>query len=877
MTPFIDDNLVAEFLAESREHLNAIEPDLLAMERLGGAVEAETLNRVFRAIHSIKGGSGFFAFEPLKRLSHAMEGVLMRLRDRQMALGPEVLDPLFSGIDRIRAMLDDVGACDQVPIDRELSQLESLLVAQGVNPQAQVRATTMDAQHLEYDLDAELVRAALQHGRAFYHASAYLHRDIQARGISPMEFLKNALSVGLVLDAFSDIQHGPTLENCLEVDLSVTILFATVLEPDLAALSLSLPRDQVTLLDLGPFKSQFMPQPQPAEPAPVQDLPVETGPKPGLDLAGHETLRVRLDLLTTTMNQAGELVLGRNQLLRALASHARKIPGLSAILQHINQVTSELQEGIMQMRMQPIGTVFNRFPRVVRDLARQLDKQIEVTIQGAEVELDKTIIEMLADPLTHLIRNCADHAIETPARRRTVGKDPQGLIHLHAYHESGQVNIEITDDGQGIDPQKVLMKAVDRGLITPVQAAQMTERDLINLVFAPGFSTADAVSDLSGRGVGMDVVRTNVEKLGGTVELESQLGFGTKVLLRLPLTLAIIPSMIVGVGAQRFAIPQVNVLEFVWVRAADVARRIERVHGAEVLRLRDQLLPLIHLADLLGLDRTFVDPRTRTLGPDRRSNLADRRTAEGRDSEGPDRRQHWRSDFNIVVLRFGPHPFGVVVDRLMDFEEIVVKPLSGFLTLCRCFSGATILGDGSVIMILDVGGIVSKAGLRFTELQAEGRRRAQEADQRARAAAGRRRAIILCEAGPGECFGIPQEKVLRLERVATSAIQHMGDQEFVDYRGESLPLVRLDRLMAVHPVPPTNRDVYLVLPKMGRAPVAGIVISRILDALEADVELQPATLKGPGILGSAMFQGRHTLFLDPVDVVQASGVVEVGS
>jgi len=526
------------------------------------------------------------------------------------------------------------------------------------------------------------------------------------------------------------------------------------------------------------------------------------------------------------------------------------------------------------------------------------------------VELDKSIVELLTDPLTHIIRNCADHAIEMPAERAKAKKNPTGQLLLHAYHQGGQVIIAITDDGRGIDPRNVLAKALAKGIIKESQAREMTDREIVNLVFAPGFSTAETVSDISGRGVGMDVVRSNTEKLGGHVELETQTGVGTTVLLRLPLTLAIIPSMIVGVGGNRFAIPQVNVVEFVWVRAADVARRIERVHGAEVLRLRSRILPLVQLADILGIPRTYVDVNTGERLANRREDLLDRRNLAGdpppveqieeRPAEpqprkgkkasrkappvetpsprGQDRRQDWRSDYNIVVLRLGSNQFGVVVDELYDIEEIVVKPLSEFVQACKSFSGATIMGDGRVIMILDAGGLVTQAHLHFADLQAEEKLRVEEEKRKAAVAASKRRSVIVCAGAPGEYFAIPQDQIMRLEKIQTSDIQMLGDRPFVDYRGHGLPLIHLDQIIEVKPVDPELKEVFVVIPKViERGAVtqakAGIVISDIIDALDVEVELEPVKVKGPGILGSAILHHNLTLFLEPLELLRAEGLM----
>jgi len=903
MASIVDESIISDFVAESRDHLNAIEPDLLTMERAeqgGAGLSKDLLNRVFRAIHSIKGGAGFLAFEGLKGLSHVMEGVLMQVRDGHLGVGPELMDAVFAGMDRLRAMLDDIQASDRISCAAETARFKAILEGQGLDQGAQVKARSheVEGRRREFDLDRESVKSALAHGMNLFHATAMLRRDIKDKGITPLAFLNNALTVGQCLDAYIDLVEVADLEHCLEQDLPVTLLFGSVLESDLAAMALGLPPAQVAMLDMKALRRQLKPAAKAAAPAPVamptpapapvepafEAHPEEPVADPSAPRAakaadnGPETLRVRVELLTGLMNQAGELVLSRNQLLRAVSGRVREIPGLAAILQNISQVTSELQEGIMQTRMQPIGTVFNRFPRIIRDMARQLGKQIDIRIQGAEVELDKSIVELLTDPLTHIIRNCADHAIEMPDERRRMKKNPVGQLLLHAYHQGGQVIIAITDDGRGIDPRKVAAKAVAKGIVTEAQAREMTDRELVNLVFAPGFSTAETVTDISGRGVGMDVVRANTEKLGGHVELETQAGVGTTVLLRLPLTLAIIPSMIVGVGCDRFAIPQVNVVEFVWVRAADVSRRIERVHGAEVLRLRSRLLPLVRLADVLGVPRTFPDPEHGERVPDRRQELADRRGLPLDEARAPERRTDWRSDYNIVVLRLGSNQFGMVVDELFDIEEIVVKPLPEFVQTCKCFSGATIMGDGRVIMILDAGGLMAGAHLHFTDLQAEEKLRQEEEKRRAAAAAARRHSVIVCTGARDEFFAIPQDRIMRLEKLSTADIQLVGDREFMDYRGHGLPLIRLDQLLQVKPVAGELKEVFVVIPKVLEhgvvtQAVAGIVISDIIDALDVEVELEPVKVQGAGILGAAILQHHFTLFLEPLELLRAGGLL----
>ncbi len=411
-----------------------------------------------------------------------------------------------------------------------------------------------------------------------------------------------------------------------------------------------------------------------------EEVKAETGGKtPEAKAGGLSDGNIRVDvvLLDKLMNLVGELVLARNQILQFNA--VQKDTTFLSTSQRLNLITTELQEGVMKTRMQPIGNVWSRFPRVVRDLAMACGKEVRIEMEGKETDLDKTIIEAIKDPLTHLVRNSVDHGIEPPEVRRQRGKPAEGRLFLRAFHEGGQVNIEIADDGAGIEPEKLKRKALERGLISQEQAARMAEREALNLIFLPGFSTAAKVSNISGRGVGMDVVKTNIEKIGGTVDLHSQPGRGTTIKIKIPLTLAIIPALVVTSGGDRYAIPQVSLLELVRLDGEQARKGIERIHGAPVYRLRGHLLPLVYLNRQLGVES-------------RRGDAADEAV-------------------NIVVLQAGERHFGLVVDGINDTEEIVVKPLGKQLKGVSVFAGATIMGDGQVALILDVLGIAQSAGV----------------------------------------------------------------------------------------------------------------------------------------------------------------------
>ncbi len=599
----------------------------------------------------------------------------------------------------------------------------------------------------------------------------------------------------------------------------------------------------------------------------------------------HETsLRVHVSLLDQLMTLAGELVLSRNQLLQSIASGDQRNSETAG--QRIDLITSELQEAIMLTRMQSIGNVFNKFPRVVRDLAQSLGKQIELTLEGKEVELDKTIIEAIGDPLTHLVRNSVDHGIETPAIRKQAGKTATGQIFLKAYHEAGQVNIEITDDGKGLDGGKLAAKALEKGLITEDQAKLMSVRDKVNLIFLPGFSTAEKVTDVSGRGVGMDVVKTNLDQLGGIIDIDSELGKGTTIRIKLPLTLAIIPCQIVLTGGERYAIPQVNLEELLRIPADQVRSRIERVGDADVVRLRGNLLPLIRLSDVIEVDPIFMDPDTGATQPDRRKSLSDRRSKKsslfGEENETlkavehsdstpnrrntEERRYHAGSALNIVVVSTGAMKYGLVVDELNDSEEIVVKPLGRDLKKCKGYAGATIMGDGRVALILDVSNLAKMAGL--TSLEASSRAaEIAAAEQEAVRACQDKQALLIFRSAEDEQFAAPLNLVERIEKIKRTDIENLGGKQVIKYRGGTLPLFSIDEVAMVKPMAELENMLVIVFNVAKRE--VGLLAMGPVDAQETNLTIDGVTLRQEGIMGSAIINDRTTLLVDIYEIVKA--------
>jgi two-component system chemotaxis sensor kinase CheA len=538
------------------------------------------------------------------------------------------------------------------------------------------------------------------------------------------------------------------------------------------------------------------------------------------------SLRVDVGLLDKLMNLVGELVLARNQILQFTATHTSS--SFVSATGRLNLVTSELQEGVMKTRMQPIGNIWSKFPRIVRDLATTCGKQVRIEMEGKETDLDKTIIEAIKDPLTHVVRNSVDHGIEPPDERIAKGKPAEGRMLLRAFHEGGQINIEISDDGAGINPAKLRDKALQRGLISNEQARAMNDHELIRLVFLPGFSTAEHITNVSGRGVGMDVVKTNIERIGGQVDIQSVLGEGTTLKIKIPLTLAIIPALMVASGGDRYAIPQVSLLELVRLGAEQTRTEIERVNDALFYRLRGNLLPLVYLQRALSVE------------------------ARG-DSEVT----------NIVVLKAGDRQFGLVVEAIHDTEEIVVKPLGKQLKGVSVFAGATIMGDGNVALILDVLGIAQRAKVVSDARDgARSEARRVESDHAVDV-----QPLLLFRVGKHERMAIPLNLVARLEEFQPEAIEQSGGREVVQYRDAIMPLVSLSRFFGGAGV--VDEGVRQIIVFRDGARNVGLVVDQILDIVSEPMVVQRMSTR-KGVLGAAVLQQKVTDLVDVQTIIQAS-------
>ncbi len=523
------------------------------------------------------------------------------------------------------------------------------------------------------------------------------------------------------------------------------------------------------------------------------------------------------------MNLVGELVLARNQILQVGARVDE--PGFLNAAQRINLVTTELQQQVMKTRMQPIGNVWSKLPRVVRDLAMVCGKQVRVEMNGKDTELDRTILEAIKDPLTHIVRNAIDHGIEEPGARAGKGKPKTGTLSLRAYHEGGQVNIEVSDDGAGLNFDAIRTKAVERQLISAERASRLSDYELAQLVFLPGFSTAAKVTNVSGRGVGMDVVKTNIEKIGGVVDLLANPGSGTTVKIRIPLTLAIVPAIIVSSAHQRFAIPQTNLLEMLRFDEEEVKTAVEIIDGAAVYRLRGRLLPIVNLGHALGLgEQSFKN-----------------------------------GALNLIVLQAGDDQFGLVVDEVGDTEEIVVKPLGKELKGITSFAGATIMGDGRVALILDVVGLAEQA--KVSQRGAEHTTRTSERNDTVTERKDQR-SLVIFGLEDGGSMAVPLSEVARLEEFPRQRVEQVGDSFVVQYRGEVLPLITLGSMPE-----DTGGLIRVIVYSFGDRSI-GFVVSRIIDVIDEAVRVENCAVRD-GVDGAAIVQGKVTEILDVEGVIRS--------
>lgn len=754
--------ILEEFVIESKEGLESIEDDFLTLEKTKDAPDLNLVNKIFRAIHSIKGASGFLGLQKISKLSHIMENLISKIRDQTILPESLYVDALLEGVDLLNVMLDDIKNTEQVDTDSALKKLHELLAS--VDPNSQNQPTEAS---LPTDKSEE-----------------------QPGDPTPeMDDLQKAVLAELMGDLGQESD-----ENKKE--------------------------DAVTK---APDQSNTAPPPTKAKEK-----------KEKSDTKKTETIRINVELLDKLMRMAGELVLVRNQQLQ----HVDRSDAISrSISQKLDVVTTELQESIMKTRMQPIGNIFGKFPRVIREMSKMLGKKLEVNSTGNDVELDKTILESLADPLTHLIRNSCDHGVEMPEDRIKVGKPEESTIFLHAYHEGGLINIKIVDDGKGINLDAVKNKVIEKGLKTEQEISEMTQKELANLITLPGLSTAQKVTDISGRGVGMDVVRTSIEKLGGSMEIETEEGKGTTILLKLPLTLAIIPSLLIRVDNERFAIPQISLEELVCLYDEDIYNKFEIADKQTVYRLRGQLLPVIQLKDILSQNKSFSEE-------DKANYIHRYQESKNEPCKG--------KSLTFAVLKLGNNRFGLIMDEVLGSEEIVVKPMHPSLKQLSCYSGSTVLGDGKVALILDIEGISRFAGVSYHQTRSDSKNNQQKQCENTQS-------VLLFKSGAEEQLAVPLDQIKRIQPILPEKFEKAGQHTFINVDDTPTRIVKINDFIPLSACQ-ESKEMFLILPK-DQHPF-GLLISSLVNIQNVTNDLNTESFQSKGLLGSALVNDQMTLFVD---------------
>lgn len=883
------DDLLNEFLTETFESIEVVDVELVELEK--DPNNKSVLDNIFRLVHTIKGTCGFLGLPRLEAVAHSGENVLGKFRDGEMDVTPEAVTLILSALDRIKEILEGLEQTQEEPAGDDSEIINQLnAMAEGKAPsEVKVDDSVRLVERVEAPIEVSDVRpsvpgeATLDELEAAFMAAPGPEEDEleeEAAVSSKLESIGGLETISVLSHLFhnrvcsdasmKDLLKGADLRKSKKAleDFLITSLENNACAEDIVESSFAefikkgILEDQfynttkhfesvleevgVSALDAEFLKEIYTQTSVKILPAAKKNIKVAAEPEKSADVTknagaskegsiANQSIRVAVDVLDNLMNMVSELVLTRNQLMqisRRAGDNEFDIP-----LQRLSQCTTELQEGVMKTRMQPIGNAWSKLPRIIRDLQMELGKKIELQMLGADTELDRQVLELIKDPLTHMIRNSADHGIEKIEDRVAVGKKETGTIRLNAFHEGGQIIIEISDDGAGLPVDKLKEKALANNLATEEELAEMSDQQIQRFIFHAGFSTAQQVTSVSGRGVGMDVVRTNIEKIGGTIELKSTEGKGTTFFIKIPLTLAIVSALIVESGSERFAIPQISVLEL--VRASnDSNHTIEYINSTPVLRLRDRLLPLLHLNTILGFQNE--------------ESVEVEENAEVKETNATEEEVSPNEDF-IIITQVGDFTFGIIVDQVFDTEEIVVKPMAPLLRDLSVFSGNTILGDGTVIMILDPNGIANEANEAMSDIAD------QYGDTDEEASVSKfndKEAILLFRAGGDTKRAVPLSLVSRLEEIDVSKIEDSEGAKMVQYRGKLMPLVLINDL---YNIKSEGRQPMLVFTDDDKA--MGIIVDEISDIKEDQLNVE-LNSNAVGQLGTAIIDGIATEVID---------------
>jgi len=917
-----EQDMTNDFVEEANELLASIEEDFLLLEKQKDNPDIELINKLFRAVHTIKGTSGFLGLKNIGKVAHVMETVMSKIRDDKLKPESNYIDALLSGADLLKKMTANILESNDTNIEQVYERINSI-INEIENSQSSISTTELQdeqsnniAEHNAQDNFDEKPTVDEKNSKALNfdnkHANEFVldAKKIISAIEKDVKLLNTQLSnpsISLInkvyraIDTFKSTSELLNLHNLFKTAELINILLLQIrnhqiipeekhIEIILQAIDkINTMLDDISYsndMDLNDFINEFTkiindkktynkPIIENNRGIPEKDfVQVEDNIENNtnaVDLSPENkdiliinppevsnTIRIHINVLDKLMRLAGELVLVRNQQIINIRQSGEINRG---IIQKLDKVTTELQETIIQTRLQPIASLFGKFPRVIRELNRKLNKEIVLKLSGSEVEMDKTILELLAGPLTHLVRNAGDHGIETTEERIRFGKPARGKIELNAYHEGSFVIIEVTDDGKGINPELIKKSAFRLGMKTETEMLKMNDTEVLNLVLLPGFTTAKEISDISGRGVGMDVVKESVEKVNGTIEIQSKIGTGTTVYLKVPLTLAIIQCLVITSEGNYYAIPQINLEELITLYDEDIDEHVENTGDQEIFMLRNNLLPIIRLNECLQHQQKLTTKNKREIIDKYNQNNGihdlDYSPDNNQYSSKPQSRE-----LHFAVLKFGKHKYGLIFDNIIGTEEIVVKPMHPVVKNLKIYSGATIMGNGKVALILDVENIAVHSSIDFNASDAfasKNKTKHQEQEKES---------ILLFRAGTEEQFALALPLVKRVDQIKYSAIQKAGNEEFYIKDNIPIKIIRLDSLINVS-VCEENEDMFLVLPKFSAKP-CGILASNIIDIKNIHINVDTSTYVANGIMGTDIIEQKLTLFLDLYTIIELS-------
>jgi len=843
-----------DFVTEAKTHVEKVEAAFLDAPTLAGDYAA--MNSVFRAAHSLKGTAGFFSLKKIVSVAHELESVFLQIQDGKLKISDDMVDTVLSSIDCLNDLIDHTGDDSEIFIEDVLKDLRNY--SQSEEPDdPEIKEIPFDLTNNETQ---EKIQNAVKHGHKIYYVHINFNKELGRYFHNPRELLDNFFSVGSVIEAIIKNHGEGNKQNFVLKDkdilqifegmaellttsetFTLDLLVTSILEFDLFSIAIEIDKGHIRLLHK---ETIFGSEASPASPLNLPEKQAGTEEKgqkkiPDHD-EGHFFIRLDITVINGLLDLANEMILTRNQLFSSIAGYEKTITGLPPILQDLNRLTSEIQEKVMYTRMQPIGVVFSKFPRIIRDTAKSLGKNISVEIPANEVTLDKYMLEALTDPITQLVKNSADHGLESTERRIALGKPAKGVITLNAHIRDGFAVIEVIDDGGGIDADALRKKALERGVVSEEILSEMSSNDVFNLIFEPGISTAKKITNYSGRGVGMDIVKTNIENLGGSIEIESEVDIGTTMRIKVPLTLSVIRSLIVTMDGISYAVPELNVERIVRIWEAGTTKHIEKVNHSLVLSLDGRIIPVV----------TIFDIESR---------------ANGTDSMPADEMLEQIKHFGVVkclVLRAGGKCFALLIDDALETEQVLVKPLPVYLNNCMCYSNVTVLGSGQAVMILDADGIMRFMGVgsRDDEDFTHDSEKIGSAGDNT-SSDELRRQVMLFNCSGSEYFAVDIEDISRIESIEPNEIQEVGKEFYVNIANETIRVVRPEDYSPVRKRAYSEETLYMLKLKSQSSPV-GLLIKKVIDKIDDIFILDHEQVPGEFVTGTSAYNEKVLIFLN---------------